>query len=111
MTHELDRHAFIRRLLTVSAAGAAWGLSGCGSRPTPVTATPTSPAVPTRTLPPTSHHHPANGARRYRSAYDRHRRESHRRPDHRGGHTDFDAGDTAAAYLAVAAARAPTRPS
>jgi len=52
MTHELDRRAFIRRLLALSAAGAAWGLAGCGSRPTPHTATPIPPA--TRTLPPTA---------------------------------------------------------
>ena len=51
MTDILDRRAFIRRLLTVSAAGAAWGLAGCGSRPTP-TATPAiTPAAPTRALP------------------------------------------------------------
>ena len=54
MTHKLDRRAFIRRLLTVSAAGAAWGLAGCGSRPTPDAATPTSPTTPTRTLLPTA---------------------------------------------------------
>ena len=53
MTHKLDRRDFIRRLLTVSAAGAAWGLSGCGSRPAPGAATPTSPAAPARSLPPT----------------------------------------------------------
>jgi uncharacterized protein (DUF362 family) len=52
MTHKLDRRDFIRRLLTVSAAGAAWGLSGCGSRPTPNAAIP--PAEPTRTLLPTA---------------------------------------------------------
>lgn len=52
MTHELDRRAFIRRLLALSAAGAAWGLAGCGSRPTPHGATPIPPA--TRTLPPTA---------------------------------------------------------
>ena len=51
MTDILDRRAFIRRLLMVSAAGAAWGLAGCGSRPTP-TATPAiTPAPPTRALP------------------------------------------------------------
>jgi uncharacterized protein (DUF362 family) len=54
MTHELDRRAFIRRLLTISAAGAAWGLAGCGSRPTPNAALPIPPAVPTRTLSPTA---------------------------------------------------------
>ena len=54
MTYKLDRRDFIRRLLTVSAAGAAWGLSGCGSRPAPNTATPTSPVAPTRTLPSTA---------------------------------------------------------
>jgi uncharacterized protein (DUF362 family) len=54
MTDILDRRAFIRRLLTVSAAGAAWGLAGCGSRPTP-TATPAiTPAAPTRALPPSA---------------------------------------------------------
>jgi|WetSurMetagenome_2_1015567.scaffolds.fasta_scaffold85839_2 uncharacterized protein (DUF362 family) len=52
MTHKLDRRDFIRRLLTVSAAGAAWGLTGCGSRPTPDAAIP--PAEPTRTLFPTA---------------------------------------------------------
>jgi uncharacterized protein (DUF362 family) len=52
MIHELDRRAFIRRLLALSAAGAAWGLTGCGSRPTPYAATPIPPA--TRTLPPTT---------------------------------------------------------
>ena len=52
MTDILDRRAFIRRLLAMSAAGAAWGLAGCGSRPTP-TATPAiTPVAPTRTLPP-----------------------------------------------------------
>ena len=54
MTHTLDRRAFIRRLLTVSAAGAAWGLTGCGSRPTPDAATAIPPAQPTRTLLPTA---------------------------------------------------------
>ena len=54
MTDILDRRAFIRRLLAVSAAGAAWGLAGCGSRPTP-TATPAiTPAAPTRALPPSA---------------------------------------------------------
>ena len=54
MTHKLDRRDFIRRLLAVSAAGAAWGLAGCGSRPTPDAATPIPPATPTRSLPPTA---------------------------------------------------------
>ena len=54
MTQKLDRRDFIRRLLTVSAAGAAWGLAGCGSRPTPNTATPTSPAATARALPSTA---------------------------------------------------------
>jgi uncharacterized protein (DUF362 family) len=54
MTHKLDRRAFIRRLLTVSAAGAAWGLSGCGSRPASSPATPTSQPVQARVLPPTA---------------------------------------------------------
>jgi uncharacterized protein (DUF362 family) len=54
MTHELDRRAFIRRLLAVSAAGAAWGLAGCGSRPTPGVATPITPAAATRALRPTA---------------------------------------------------------
>jgi uncharacterized protein (DUF362 family) len=54
MTHELDRRAFIRRLLAVSAAGAAWGLAGCGSRPAPNAVTPITPATPTRTLRPTA---------------------------------------------------------
>ena len=54
MTHKLDRRDFIRRLLAVSAAGAAWGLAGCGSRPTPDAATPTSRPVPARSLPPTA---------------------------------------------------------
>ena len=54
MTHKLDRRDFIRRLLAVSAAGAAWGLSGCGSRPAPGAATPTLPAAEARVLPPTA---------------------------------------------------------
>ena len=52
MTHKLDRRDFIRRLLAVSAAGAAWGLSGCGSRLAPDAAIP--PAEPTRSLLPTA---------------------------------------------------------
>jgi uncharacterized protein (DUF362 family) len=52
MTDILDRRAFIRRLLAISAASAAWGLAGCSPRPTP-TATPAiTPVAPTRTLPP-----------------------------------------------------------
>jgi uncharacterized protein (DUF362 family) len=65
MTHRLDRREFIMRLLTVSAAGAALGLTGCNSRPKPTaapaaqahnpqsaaTAVPTS--VPARTALPT----------------------------------------------------------
>jgi len=54
MTHKLDRRDFIRRLLAMSAAGAAWGLAGCGSRPEPTAAPATTPAAPTRTLPPTA---------------------------------------------------------
>ena len=54
MTHKLDRRDFIRRLLAVSAAGAVWGMAGCGSRPTPDAATPTSPPTPTRTRLPTA---------------------------------------------------------
>jgi uncharacterized protein (DUF362 family) len=54
MTDPLDRRAFLRRLLAMSAAGAAWGLTGCGSRPTPDVATPTSPATPARALRPTA---------------------------------------------------------
>ena len=90
MTHELDRRAFIRRLLTVSAAGAAWGLAGCGSRPTPDAATAIPPAEPTRTLLPDRCGPPANGACRRGSAHGHRRSESHRRPDRRTGHTDFD---------------------
>ena len=54
MNHTLDRRAFIRRLLAASAAGAAWGLAGCGSRPTPDAATAIPPAEPTRTRLPTA---------------------------------------------------------
>jgi uncharacterized protein (DUF362 family) len=54
MTDTLDRRAFIRRLLAMSAAGAAWGLAGCGSRPTPDAATPIPPAIATRTPRPTA---------------------------------------------------------
>ena len=54
MTRKLDRRDFIRRLLAVSAAGAAWGLSGCGPRPKPDAATAIPPATPTRSLPSTA---------------------------------------------------------
>jgi uncharacterized protein (DUF362 family) len=51
MTDILDRRAFIRRLLAMSAAGAAWGLTGCGSRPTPTVTPAITRTAPTRTLP------------------------------------------------------------
>jgi uncharacterized protein (DUF362 family) len=54
MTHKLDRRDFIRRLLAVSAAGAAWGLAGCGPRPGPDAATAIPPAELTRTRLPTA---------------------------------------------------------
>ena len=54
MTHTLNRRDFIRRLLAVSGAGAAWGLAGCGSRPTPDAATTIPLVEPTRTLLPTA---------------------------------------------------------
>ena len=51
MTDILDRRAFIRRLLAMSAAGAAWGVAGCGSRPTPTVTPAITRTAPTRTLP------------------------------------------------------------
>ena len=68
MTHELDRRAFIRRLLAASAAGAAWGIAGCSSRPTPDAATPISPAVPARSLPPTAAAAPTDAPNAARAA-------------------------------------------
>ena len=103
MTDELDRRAFIRRLLTVSAAGAAWGLAGCGSRPTSDAATAIPPVEPMRSPLPTATANPPTARRRRGSACDRRRRESHGCPDRRTGYSDCAASATAApAYLTVA---------
>ena len=45
MSTRLDRRAFIARLLTLSAAGAAWGVAGCSSRPAPQPLPTAQPAV------------------------------------------------------------------
>ena len=89
MTHKLDRRDFIRRLLAVSAAGAAWGLAGCGSRPAPDAGTPITPATRrARCDPP-----PRPSRRRLVPARQRPTAtgESNHRPDRRTSPTDFGA--------------------
>ncbi len=53
MSRVLDRREFLKHLLTVSAAGATAGLSGCAAPPAP-TATPVPPPPPTATAVPPS---------------------------------------------------------
>ena len=100
MTHKLDRRDFIRRLLAVSAAGAAWGLTGCGSRPTPDAATPTSPPPPTRALPPIATVVPTSVPSAARAATAAPTAASAQNPN--SAPTTAPVAATAAAYLAVA---------
>ena len=97
MTHKLDRRDFIRRLLAVSAAGAAWGLAGCGSRPTPDAAIPTSQPVPTRGLPPTATAVPTGAPTAARAEAAAPTVTTTQNPD-----AASTSGNAGAAYLAVA---------
>jgi uncharacterized protein (DUF362 family) len=97
MTHKLDRRDFIRRLLAVSAAGAAWGLAGCGSRPTPDAAIPTSQPVPTRSLPPTATAVPTGAPTAARAEAAAPTATATQNPD-----AASTSGNAGAAYLAVA---------
>ena len=114
MTHKLDRRDFIRRLLAVSAAGAAWGLSGCGSRPAPDTATSTSPAAPARSLPLTATAIPTGIAPAARTGATAPAAASARNPTAApaSAATPTSApATTAAAYLAVARGGAGADPA
>jgi uncharacterized protein (DUF362 family) len=97
MTHNLDRRDFIRRLLAVSAAGAAWGLAGCGSRPTPDAAIPTSQPVPARSLPPTATAVPTGAPTAARAEAAAPTATATQNPD-----AASTSGNAGAAYLAVA---------
>jgi uncharacterized protein (DUF362 family) len=97
MTHKLDRRDFIRRLLAVSAAGAAWGLAGCGSRPTPDAAIPTSQPVPARSLPPTATAVPTGAPTAARAEAAAPTATTTQNPD-----AASTSGNAGAAYLAVA---------
>ena len=97
MTHKLDRRDFIRRLLAVSAAGAAWGLAGCGSRPTPDAAIPTSQPVPARSLPPTATAVPTGAPTAARAEAAAPTATATQNPD-----AASTSGNAGAAYLAVA---------
>jgi uncharacterized protein (DUF362 family) len=106
MTHKLDRRDFIRRLLAVSAAGAAWGLAGCGSRPTPGAAMQTAQPVPARSLPPTAPAVPTGAPTAARAEAAAPTATAAQNP---GGAPTVEAatpastvGNTGAAYLAVA---------